>query len=74
MTKKLYEISGFTTHGEWFVAFGVFSDIDKITRYFRIMNMNPQNIVKLRQVHKDTNEGVVDVRRFDSEQLLSLLY
>lgn len=74
MTKKLYEVSGFTTHGEWFVAFGVFSDIDSITGYFRLLNMSPQNILKLRQVHKDTKEGVIDVRRFDSEQLLNLLY
>ena len=74
MTKKLYEVSGFTTHNEWFVAFCIFNDINSITGYFRVMGMFPQNILKLREVGNNLNECIVEIKRFDNESLLNLLY
>lgn len=34
MIKHLYEISGFTVHGDWFVGFGIFRDINKNSGLF----------------------------------------
>lgn len=73
MTKKLYEVSGVTSHDEWFVAFCVFDNMDSIIGYFKALNMYVQNIIELKQVKKDTTGGIIDIKRFDRESLLNLL-
>lgn len=74
MNKNLYEVSGLTKYNEWFVAFGVFNDINSITGYFRVMGMFPQNILKLREVDNDLKECIFEVKRFDNQSLINLLY
>lgn len=73
MIKHLYEISGFTVHGDWFVGFGIFRDINKIPDYFRDMDMNPHNINMIKQAHRNSKEGIISFQIFNDKELINLL-
>lgn len=73
MTKHLYQVTGFKDNGEYFVAFYVTNDNNKIISDFRDIGYSVRDIRDVKQVPWETAYGMLGIKIFNNHELIKLI-